>query len=96
MNSIGLFEAKTKLSEICDAVSINRKAVTLTREQLYWWETSFQEALENNSLNMFLSNYSYTPEMSFQATIYSAINPEVMEWMRSTTVDGYAYEVEGL
>lgn len=72
------------------------KAVTLTREQLYWWETSFQEALENNSLNMFLSNYSYTPEMSFQATTYSAINPEVMEWMRSTTVDGYAYEVEGL
>jgi len=31
VNSIGLFEAKTKLSEICDAVSINRKAVTLTR-----------------------------------------------------------------
>lgn len=31
MNSIGLFEAKTKLSEICDAVSANRVAVTVTR-----------------------------------------------------------------
>ena len=31
MNSIGLFEAKTKLSEICEAVSNNRKAVTVTR-----------------------------------------------------------------
>ena len=31
MNSIGLFEAKTKLSEICDAVSIKGKSVTVTR-----------------------------------------------------------------
>ncbi|MEQ2008520.1 MAG: type II toxin-antitoxin system prevent-host-death family antitoxin [Limisphaerales bacterium] len=31
MNSIGLFEAKTKLSEICDAVATNGKAVTVTR-----------------------------------------------------------------
>ena len=31
MNSIGIFEAKTKLSEICDAVSANGKAVTVTR-----------------------------------------------------------------
>ena len=31
MNSIGLFEATTKLSEVCAAVAANGKAVTVTR-----------------------------------------------------------------
>ena len=71
------------------------KQVTLDRQQLYWWETSYNEAIENNSLNLFLSNYSISPEMSFQSTTVSAINPQTLEWMRNCTVEGAAYEVIG-
>lgn len=72
------------------------KQITLSREQLYWWETSYNEAQENNSLNLFLSNYSYTPEMSFQHTTQSAIRVDVLDWMRQTSTEGAIYEVEGL
>lgn len=72
------------------------KQVTLTREQLYWWETSYSEAQENNSLNLFLSNYSITPEQSFQHTSASAINASTLDWMRTTALEGIAYEIEGL
>ncbi len=72
------------------------KQVTLTRDQLYWWERSYTEAMENNSLNLFLSNYSITPEQSFQHTTQSAIRTEIADWMRSTTTSGAMYDVEGL
>jgi hypothetical protein len=72
------------------------KQITLDREQLYWWESSYGEALENNSLNLFLSNYSITPEQSFQHTSTSAIKVEVLDWMRTTAGNGIAYELEGL
>lgn len=72
------------------------RAVTLDRDQLYWWESSYAEAMENNSLNMFLSNYSYTPEMSFQATTYSAVSPAILDWMRSCAVPGVPYDIEGM
>lgn len=72
------------------------KQVTLTREQLYWWESSYNEAMENNSLNLFLSNYSITPEQSFQHTTQSAINATTLDWMRTTSGAGIAYELEGL
>lgn len=72
------------------------RQVTLEREQLYWWETTYNAAIEKNSLNLFLSNYSITPEQSFQHTSISAIKAEVLDWMRSTALDGIAYELEGL
>lgn len=72
------------------------KQVTLSREQLYWWESSYNEAMENNSLNLFLSNYSITPEQSFQHTSISAINVQTLDWMRTTAVEGIAYEMEGI
>lgn len=72
------------------------KAVTLTREHLYWWETMYGEAIENNSLNLFLSNYSYTPEMSFQHTTQSAVRTDILDWMRQSSSDGAIYEMEGL
>ena len=36
MRSVGLFEAKTKLSEICDAVSRTGRAVQVTRRGRPW------------------------------------------------------------
>lgn len=72
------------------------KQVTLTREQMYWWESSYAEAMEKNALNLFLSNYSITPEQSFQHTSVSAINALTLDWMRTTASEGVAYELEGL
>lgn len=72
------------------------KQVTLSRESMYWWESSYSEALENNALNLFLSNYSITPEQSFQSTTLSAIKPDIMDWMRTTAGEGVAYELEGV
>lgn len=72
------------------------KSVTLSRDQLYWWESSYNEAQENNSLNLFLSNYSITPEQSFQHTSVSAIKAEILDWMRTTTTGGIPYELQGL
>jgi hypothetical protein len=72
------------------------KPVTLERDQLYWWESMYNEALENNSLNLFLSNYSITPEQSFQSTTQSAVRSDILDWMRTTSTEGIAYEVDGL
>lgn len=72
------------------------KQITLDREQMCWWETSYNEALESNSLNLFLSNYSITPEQSFQHTTTSAINASTLDWMRTTAGAGIAYEYVGL
>ena len=72
------------------------KAVTLDRDHLKWWETHYNQALESNGLNLFLSNYSVTPQQSFQHTTQSAISANVLDWMRSTTADGIAYEIDGL
>lgn len=72
------------------------KEVTLDKLSLFWWESSYNEALENNALNLFLSNYSCTPEQSFQATTISAVSPMVLDWLRNQTKEGVAYEMEGL
>jgi hypothetical protein len=63
---------------------------------MYWWETSYNDALAGNALNMFRSNYSVTPEMSFQHTSASAINPQTLDWMRQTSGMPALYEVQGL
>jgi hypothetical protein len=72
------------------------KEVTLSRDQMMWWQTSYSEAIENNSLNLFLSNYSNTPEQSFQSTTISAIDPITLDFMRNSTKPGIPYIVEGL
>ena len=69
------------------------KAVILTRDQMYWWESSYREAQENNSLNLFLSNYSVTPDQSFQHTTLSAFKAEVLDKLRMQVKRGAAYEV---
>lgn len=70
--------------------------VTLSREQMYWWETSYNDAQAENALNKFLSNYSITPEMSFQHTSASAINPQTLDWMRQTSTMPEPYTIQGL
>jgi len=72
------------------------KKVTLSREQMYWWEQQYRGALEGGRLNLFLSNYSITPQQSFQHTTVSAVSVDVLDWMRSTTRKGATYVMDGL
>src|SRR5215471_10183438 len=72
------------------------KKVTLSREQMYWWEQQYNGALEAGRLNLFLSNYSITPQQSFQHTSVSAVSVAVLDWMRSTAKQGATYTLEGL
>jgi hypothetical protein len=65
--------------------------VTLGRDQLYWWETEYQQYKKEGSLHIFLSNYCATPEQSFQHSTRSALPLETIEWMRSTSILGMPY-----
>lgn len=67
--------------------------VMLTREQLYWWESTREEYMSGGKLPLFLTNYCATPEESFQHTTTSAFSPEVLEALRNKTGLGNAYEV---
>lgn len=59
------------------------KHVTLSAEQLYWWETTRAEYQENGSLNVFLTMYCATPEESFQHSGQSAFSTELLEELRN-------------
>jgi hypothetical protein len=66
--------------------------VRLTRDQLYWWETEFEQADADDTLPMFLTNYCATPEQSFQHHAASAFGVKTIEWMRSTSsIKGIPY-----
>lgn len=66
--------------------------VLLSRETLYWYETTRQEYQDAGRLNLFLTNYAATPEESFQHTTLSAFSTEVMERIRLDCRPGVAYE----
>lgn len=65
--------------------------VRLGKDQLYWWETEYQQNKKEGSLHIFLSNYCATPEQSFQHSTRSALPLETIEWMRSTVAMGMPY-----
>lgn len=71
------------------------KDVYLTREQLYWWESTRKEYQESGSLNYFLANYCCTPEESFQHSGISAFPTEFLEKSRlgAAASKGTFYEV---
>lgn len=69
------------------------KAVLLSRDKLYWYESTRNEYQARNSLNLFFSNYANTPEESFQHTTRSAFDYETLERLRMGTRDGSAYQV---
>jgi hypothetical protein len=70
------------------------KTVRLGKDQLYWWETEYQQHKREGSLHIFLSNYCATPEQSFQHSTRSALPLETIEWMRSTAIPGMPYAPE--
>ncbi len=42
------------------------RRVTLTREKMYWWETTREEFRQQDDLGSFLTNFAATPEEGFQ------------------------------
>ncbi len=70
--------------------------VRLSKDQLFWWETEYEQARRDGTLPMFLTNYCATPDQSFQHSSGSALPLETLEWMRSTAKMGMPYEVAGI
>lgn len=66
----------------------------LTREQLYWWESTRKEYQDDGKLAFFLTNYCAVPGESFQHANMSAFSHEVIERMRVTALGGVPFEFE--
>jgi hypothetical protein len=69
------------------------RKVMLSREQLYWWESTRAELQKGNRLAYFFTNWCATPQESFQFTGDSAFNPEQMEAFRARVRPGAAWEI---
>lgn len=69
------------------------KAVMLSRENLFWWESTRAEYQAAESLNLFLTNWPSTPDESFQATQRSAFSTTLLEQLRLQTSAGQAYNI---
>lgn len=61
------------------------KRVTLSREQLYWWESTRDEYQRKGVLNIFLANFCATVEESFQHAGVSPFQTELLEKLRGRT-----------
>ena len=68
--------------------------VELTREQLYWYEQNYMNAREKGELNLFLLNFSATPEESFQHSGIGAFDTEMInDWRtRAESVEHQSLE----
>lgn len=70
------------------------RVVELTREQLYWWETTREEYRKKGSLPIFLTNYPATLEESFQFSSESIFDYETIDYYRTRTrPPGGVYQV---
>jgi len=68
--------------------------VELSREQLYWWESTRAQHARNGELATFLTNYAATPEQSFQSPSQGALPVELIEVMEQECKDPECYDVE--
>lgn len=70
------------------------RVVTLTRNQLYWWETTREEYRKKGNMIYFLTNYPATLEESFQTSQISIFDWETIEYYRNMTrIPGGCYEI---
>lgn len=67
--------------------------VMLTRQQLYWYESTRTEYQKANNLKYFLTNWPATPEESFQHSTASVFSVELLDDLRSRTRAGKAFEL---
>ncbi len=71
------------------------REVLLTRDQLYWWESTRADYMKGNNLTFFLTNYCATPEESFQHSGQSAFDPLLLDSLRGGVQKGVPYELRG-
>lgn len=69
--------------------------VLLAKDQLYWYETERAAAVRRGKLNLFLTNHCATPEESFQFTGNSQFGVEVIDRIRTGTINPTYYEFQG-
>lgn len=69
------------------------KKVMVTKEHLYWWESTRAEHLEAGRLNVFYTNYAATPEESFQHSAPSAFDSALLEQLRIHARSGRSLEL---
>lgn len=67
--------------------------VLLPATNLRWWEVTREEYRKSNRLNFFLTNWSATPEESFQHSTASAFDSELLADLRDRTRQGTPYEI---
>lgn len=65
----------------------------LPKENLRWWEVTRDEHKRGGKLNFFYTNYSATPEESFQHSSVSAFPADFLEDLRMRTKAGDCYEI---
>lgn len=70
------------------------RAVTLSRDQLYFYERERADAIRNRTLPAFLTNMCATPEESFQNTTPTPFSPEVLERHSLTCETGKPYDFD--
>jgi len=70
------------------------RVVELSKEQLYWWETTREEYRKKGSLTFFLTNYPATLEESFQFSGGSIFDFETIDYYRTRTrAPGGVYQI---
>ena len=69
------------------------KKVMLSKQQLYWWETTRAEYAKSGSLANFLTNFCATISESFQHREDSAFSVETLDHLRNNSRSAAAYEV---
>jgi len=70
------------------------RQVVLTKEQLYWWQSTRDEYYLGNNLAVFYTNYCATIEESFQFRTKSAFSFDVLEHYRHRLTEGESYKIE--
>jgi hypothetical protein len=72
---------------------VGKPDLVLSREQLYWWESTREEYYRSNNLNLFYTNYCATVEESFQHSTKSAFSFECLEFYRNRAAEGRPYRI---
>ncbi len=70
------------------------RVIVLTRDQLYWWETTREEYRSKGNLVYFLTNYPATLQESFQFSGTSIFDIETLDYYNTLTRNpGGCYEI---
>jgi hypothetical protein len=70
------------------------KQVMLSREKLYWWQSTRDDYYASNNLAVFYTNYCATIEESFQHREKGMFSFEVLEYYRQRVFDGISYRID--